>query len=201
MIILKNEVKALFKEFKMPEGLTVNRVGKFIVVTGQCGEPILTITKVEVGAKLTKIERELLISDYLRPAITEYRDAILAYVKLKKDTSNADAISKIHEDHNVSVGNNSHRYGVNKDELPIYDYYCYSPKDNNSIIISLRTKTNIFEVSVSSVNEDEYKAPLKAALKTAKEVLPKLKELYATRDIRTLELQKTNELLNESCGF
>ena len=69
MLLLKNEIKEVFKAHGMPEGLTVSRTqSKHIAITGQCGEPVLTITKVEVGTKLTKAERSncVLNSDKLQ---------------------------------------------------------------------------------------------------------------------------------------
>jgi len=69
MILFRKEAEKILKDHGFSEDFTVSRVGKYIWLVGKCGKTILQVSDLEVGSKLSKTERELLIEDYLYPNV------------------------------------------------------------------------------------------------------------------------------------
>jgi hypothetical protein len=198
MLILKNEIKEVFKTLGMPEGLTVTRGAgrgpKFVSISGQCGEPILTITKVEVGAKLTKVEREILILDYIVPALTVNKEAILDYIKLRKDTSIDDDLKELKAKY-PDMKRRKYWDGTQKG----YEYVSISGGVDNCEIYM--TQDGSFEVSISRLPEGDFKQIINSVMKIAKSALPEYMRLLDLSDKREDSLRTAKRLLNEMCDF
>ena len=193
MIILKNEIKEVFKAHGMPEGLTVTRGNKFISISGQCGEPVLTITKVEVGSKLTKAERAIIIGGYIEPALTANKKAILAYIKLRKDTTVQDALDTFVKG---NTGLSSSRYYKDNQK---YGYVSLTNGDNNCTVYM--STAGEFDVSFSRLSKDYYKEIARNMIKKAEKILPLYLETLKAVDERNKTLQTAKSFLNEKCGF
>ena len=191
MLILKNEVKELFESYGMLEGLTVSRgQDKFVSICGKCGEPVLTITSVEVGSKLTSKERKILTEDYITPAMGANRDAILEYVELKKDK---DIENKIEE---LSKGLNLK-----------YDTDYRTPHTINGVsihteLVHIRYKVKEDRYTIALNNMDiEMVSELQNIVNEAKRILPIYLDLLKKQKTRDDLLQEQRSLLTQSCGF
>ena len=195
MLILKNEIKEVFKTLGMPEGLTVSRNNrtKFVAISGQCGEPVLTITKVEIGAKLTKAEREILINDYIVPALTVNKKAVLDYIKLRKDTTVDDDLKALQDKY---ILKHSCKSWLNPQE----GFECLSIHDNNYSIKYIPDE-DVYKVIISNVEFEEAKKVIKKLLKVAKVVLPKYEGLLIKQNEIADKVSKSKSFLNEKCGF
>jgi hypothetical protein len=198
MLILKKEIKDIFKSLGMPEGLTVTRgAGRganFISISGQCGAPILTITKVEVGTKLTKTEREILIDDYIVPAIKNNKKNILKYIEKLKDTKVDDRIAELKSNYKLSVDT-----GFRDSIIRSVSIQC------NNISVTLDPEGNLgagnFTINLMSTPIDTYGDECKKAISTAKKVLPEYLALLEVRKAQGDVIKELRVLLTEKCGF
>jgi len=77
MLQLKSKTAQLFKDAGLEE-LTVGRDSKgYIALIGkECNQPILSIGSIQVGNKLSKAEADIVINEYLTPALTTYKTDI-----------------------------------------------------------------------------------------------------------------------------
>ena len=192
MLILKNEIKVMFRANGMPSGLTVSRnnTTRFISISGECGDPILTVSKVEIGYKLTKAERKIIIDDYIEPALLKNKADILEYIKLKKDTSAQDELDRVLKEYKT---------------LSITAFYKGSREvkmrsDDDSLEIILRNGK--FYLRISYLELDKMcEKKISSFVSGAKDVL--LNYLKALDDVdnhnELLKIQQ-NKLV-ENCGF
>ena len=93
MIQLKAQVKQLFADAGIPE-LTVGRdSNNYLTIVGkECGQPIMTISQVEVSASMTKAVRKIVIDDYLTPALTKHSKDFMSMIAAKKKAKAANAL-------------------------------------------------------------------------------------------------------------
>ena len=193
MLVLKNKIEAIFKELGMPENLTVTRDKhtRFVSISGQCGEPILTITEVEVSAKLTKAEREILINDYIVPTLTANKKAILDYIKLREDTSIDDKYNELNRKYKLDFR------AKGWDGLTIG----FLSISENDCEISYYIETDEYKVTIFDVAFDDAITNIKKLLKTAKKILPIYKKVLEAKEARKNKLSEVKSLLNKKCGF
>jgi len=139
MILFRKEAKKILREHGFSEDFTVNKIDRHIWLVGKCGKQIVQISDLEVGNKLSKAERELLIEDYLYPNI------IMKKVKIDRLLSIEQAIENI----DIELA------GIEKkDQVYIDTDYNYAKARNIGYIVS--------QVS----EKDKYVAKLKENLDT-----------------------------------
>jgi len=139
MVLFRKEAEKILQDHGFGKDFTVSRVDRHIWLVGKCTKQIVQVSDLEIGNKLTKAERELLITDYLYTNIIANKDKIDKLLSMGQDIEN------IKEQLDI----------VEKNDLVYIDTdYSYS-KSRNIVYI------------VIQVGEDgEYKATLKETLDT-----------------------------------
>jgi len=136
MLMLKNEVKDLFKKAKLDD-FTVGRDNSgYLNIVGPCGKPLVPITNFSIGAKLTKAEREICIDDHIKPVLAAHTKTILDLIDAKEseaillDASNV--IIKTAKDDGYLIG------------FTVESRYGSEPKDKDTYSgsVSFREKTD-----------------------------------------------------------
>jgi len=139
MVLFRKKAEKILQDHGFGKEFTVSRVEKCVWLVGQCSKPIVKISDLEIGTKLSKVERDTIIEDYLYPNIIANKDKIDKLLSMGQDIEN------IKEQLDI----------VEKNDLVYIDTdYSYS-KSRNIVYI------------VIQVGEDgEYKATLKETLDT-----------------------------------
>ena len=85
MLKLKSVTKKLFKDVGLSD-ITVGRdnSGYISLVGVECNKPVLTIGSIQVGTKLSKVESEIVINEYIIPTLDKYAEDIRMYVDRTK---------------------------------------------------------------------------------------------------------------------
>ena len=183
MLELKAQVKELFQDAGIPE-LTVSRgINGYLTIVGkECGQPIMTISQVEIPAKLTKATRSIVIDDYLIPALDKHTVDFINLIKTKK-TVKALQTKVDKEWKKLSKLGYSEQYNYNSNKA----ISLIERDKNEKVIISLVINTITDAVNISTLDftikqlEDNIaraklvKAEIKPWL-TAKEGLDKANE-------------------------
>jgi len=144
MILFRKEAEKILQDHKFNKDFTVSKIDRHIWLVGKCGKQIVRISDLEVGNKLTKTERELLIEDYLYPNI------ITKKAKINKLLSMEQSIENINKELSIIEKN---------DQVYIDIDYSYAKAQNIVYIV--------IQVSVNN----EYKAKLKDNLDTSKKYI------------------------------
>ena len=86
MILLTKTINKVLEDAVLSE-LTVTRSseGTLQLVGRECGQSILLLSSMPISKKLTVVEREILIEDYIMPLITKHRKDLASLVTLMKD--------------------------------------------------------------------------------------------------------------------
>ena len=84
MLQLKAATKQMFIDAGL-EGFTIGRNNQNnLAIVGPCGKDIVEVTNFPVGTKLSKVERDIAISDYIEPTIIKHAAIILDMIKFKE---------------------------------------------------------------------------------------------------------------------
>ena len=197
MLELKNQVKQLFEDKGIPE-LTVGRSSQgFLTVIGkECGQPIMTISQVEIPSKLTKATRNIVINDYLIPALDKHTTNFINLITAKKAFKAAEAIKDTeweklkligydHRYHNLAVDIKFAEPGTTKDTTPLEFTY----KLNENIFYCNTTASIKYHQAILN-KAKEVPKETKAYVKAVKEC-DKLSE----------ELKEEADKLKTVCGW
>jgi len=153
MLMLKNEVKDLFKKAKLDE-FTVGRDGAgFLNIVGPCGKPLVPITNFSIGSKLTKAEREICIDDHIQPVLKAHTKTILDLIDAKnKEKTLLEAANKMID----SFKDDEHEVGFSINNM----YGAFDPKiDLYNGTVSKRVKTDkstIFAKVIFASRDESY---------------------------------------------
>jgi hypothetical protein len=94
--------KKIAEEYLETQGfdkLSVSRNGYgFIQIVGKvCEKPVAVFMQVPVSTKLTKMEREILMDEYLKPYVTSYAKELREFVVAASDNTTNDAAKRAEE--------------------------------------------------------------------------------------------------------
>jgi len=92
MILFRKETEKILKDNGFSEDITVSRIDRHIWLVGECDKQIVQVSDLEVGNKLSKVERELLIEDYLYPNV------IIQKTKINKLLALEEELKKLQEE-------------------------------------------------------------------------------------------------------
>jgi len=120
MILFRKEAEKILKDYGFSEDFTVSRIGKYIWLVGKCGKEIMQISDLEVGSKLSKTERELLIEDYLYPNIIMKKAKLDKLIDLEKKIKHIkEQLEIIKEKENVYI-DISYNYTIDETHKTLY---------------------------------------------------------------------------------
>jgi len=85
MILFRKEAEQLLKDAGFSKDLTVTRIDKHIYLVGKCGKQIALVSDLEVGNKLSKAERDLLLQDYFIPSIIDHKTDIERLLEIENE--------------------------------------------------------------------------------------------------------------------
>jgi len=109
MLKLKSETKQLFIDAGLEE-LTVGRdtKGYLSLIGKECNQPILSIGSVQVSNKLSKVESEIVINEYLTPTLTTHAKEVRAYLDMRKainvkNTALEKQMETLYESHGIKL--------------------------------------------------------------------------------------------------
>ena len=99
MIILTKRINEELDKVGLPE-LTVLRddIGQLNLVGRACAEPIMKLSSMPIGKKLSAAERNILIDDYVLVLITKHLKDLKSLMTFMKDSSHKDALDKYKDD-------------------------------------------------------------------------------------------------------
>ena len=99
MIILTKRINEELDKAGLPE-LTVLRDddGQLNLVGRECAKPIMKLSSMPIGKKLSAVERNILIDDYVLVLITKHLKDLKSLMALMKDSSHKDALDKYKDD-------------------------------------------------------------------------------------------------------
>jgi len=200
MLMLKNEVKDLFKSAKLND-FTVGRdsVGHLNIV-GPCGKPLVAITNFSIGSKLTKAEREICVDDHIKPVLAAHTKTILELIKAKEEqvkTSEAYDVAKKSaqaDGYSVSFGVHN-RYGADANLPETYtgEVSFRKKNDTQNIWAKVNYNSTKSEYEIQSSCEDIIDVPVAAKItKDCKKVNDTIdaifmKHVKAVGDVRIAE--------------
>jgi len=99
MIILTKRVNEELDKAGLPE-LTILRDdnGQLNLVGRECAKPIMKLSSMPIGKKLSAVERNILIDDYVLVLITKHLKDLKRLMTFMKDSSHKDALDKYKDD-------------------------------------------------------------------------------------------------------
>jgi hypothetical protein len=191
MILLRQQAEKLLREAGFDERLTISRVEKYVYITGQCGKPVMKVSDLEVGSKLSKIEREILINDYLIPLLGN-KDKVNRYITLEEqlvetDKKMRETASKL----NVSI--NTPYYTSDKGTTFVTSYYDAECKRFSVSILDSTESLDDVEIDISDATPRKIKDLLSKQLHGLVENVDLVRQLFLKKtaiEEEQSELQK-----------
>jgi len=170
MIILTKRINEELDKAGLPE-LTVLRddAGQLNLVGRECAKHIMKLSSMPIGKKLSAVERNILIDDYVLVLITKHLKDLKSLMTYMKDSSHKDALTKykdaLSKDKNIHTSINRTYTGV------IADYILYT--DNIKVKLDTNGKYEaLFNSKASGVSK--LKTRLGIHLTTAHELLDEM---------------------------
>ena len=192
MILLVREATTYLTAHGLSD-LTVSRSDQgYVQLVGRaCQKPLITITSINVSNKLTAKEREIIMDDYIKPAIDKYKDDILELMRLAGDTTTADDLE--HVTNAIET-----EYGARVDATSYVDYYD-NARDRDLCVLVLKSKTdeedNSYVQTKATISADTglCKTALSSANASLKEIGKAARELLKIKDDSPKILKEFNE--------
>ena len=193
MILLRKQAEELLKEAGFDERLTVSRVEKYVYITGQCGKPVMRVSDLEVGNKLTKVERNIIIEDYLIPLLDK-KDLVNAYISLE------DSIREQNELFEETMQKLDIRMTNGYYNTDITFYAVYVEESIKKLEVSISKKASAFKdvlISANDITFDALQTLLKTKYKDMVENLEIVKNMYVKRE----EMKEEQVRLQKELGL
>ena len=193
MILLRKQADELLKEAGLDERFTVKRVDKCIYLTEQCGKPVVKVSDLKVGTKLSKIERNIIIKDYLVPLLSK-KELLNIYIDLGNSI----------REQNEMLEETMQKLNVRKS----YTYYnsnltFYTTYTKNGIRVmevSIDEEPSLFKdmlISVHKIPSNTLQTLLKTKYKGMVEKLEIVKNIY----LKIREMEKEQTKLQKELGL
>jgi len=193
MILLRKQAEELLKEAEFDERLTVSRVEKYVYITGQCGKPVMRVSDLEVGNKLTRVERNIIIEDYLIPLLDK-KDLVNTYISLEDSIGEQNEMfEETLQKLNVRMTSGYHNTGVTF-------YAVYVEDSIKKLEVSISEDSSTFKevlISTSGTTFDALQTLLKTKYKGMVENLEIVKNMYVKRE----EMKKEQAKLQKELGL
>ena len=193
MLMLKNEIKDIFKAVGLEEFTVGRDSAGHLNIVGPCGKPLVPITNFTIGAKLTKAEREITIEDHIKPILSKYKADILDLIKATEDNEVA---KKAQEDFLLKENIDGHLYsvlwngygGVGKQYLNC----TFNDRDSEySVMHKLYIDDKTEEYKIDSANSSD--------LKRSDKILSNIKKKFKILEVIAVDYKDTKKaLLNAS---
>jgi len=194
MILLRKQADELLKEAGFDERLTVSRIDKYVYIVGQCGKPVMRVSDLEAGNKLTKVERNIIIEDYLIPLLDK-KDLVNAYISLE------DSIREQNEMFEETVQKLNIRITFGYYNTDVTFYSTYSEEGVKKLEVSINGKPSVKDILIStnSVTFDVLQTLLSTKYKGMVENLEIVKNMYIRREETKKEQAKLQKELGLVC--
>jgi len=193
MILLRKQAEELLKEAGFDERLTVSRVEKYVYITGQCGKPVMRVSDLEVGNKLTKVERNIIIEDYLIPLLDK-KDLVNAYISLE------DSIREQNKMFEETIQKLNIRITFGYYNTDVTFHAAYVEESIKKLEVSISKKASAFKdvlISANDITFDALQTLLKTKYKDMVENLEIVKNMYVKRE----EMKEEQVRLQKELGL
>ena len=200
MIILTKRINEELDKAGLPE-LTVLRDdnGQLNLVGRECAKPIMRLSSMPIGKKLSAVERNILIDDYVLVLITKHLKDLKRLMTFMKDSSHKDALVKYQDDLIKDKGI----------EVFVHNSYTGKPTEYSVSAGGTAVKLNSkgkYETSTNSTSGGVAKAKtnLGITLTAAHELLDevsKFKELVGKDYEHRLAIEKLQEEMQLKCNI
>ena len=206
MILLTKEVNTLLENNGLNE-LTISRnEDGFINLVGKdCHNTILTFTTMKVSSKLTKLEREILINDYILKVIVDNKPLLLKLIKTAQDTTSKDKLNKFideKKEENIIVNKGTNYIGLpNK----AYETTVIAKKEFSTMsvlkIITNNTSSNQVTLIIDEKEEIQNNILLniQEEIKNLQSIANEYKKIQKAFDIHLDNVREIKEELQQIC--
>jgi len=200
MIILTKRINEELDKAGLPE-LTVLRDdnGQLNLVGRECAKPIMKLSSMPIGKKLSAVERNILIDDYVLVLITKHLKDLKSLMTFMKDSSHKDALDKYKD------------YLLKDKEMKfsVITSYTGKPAEYRISIKRIAVKLNAggeYETSVGNISGSiaEAKTSLGIALVTTQELLSEVDKVKALVDKdyeHRLAIGELQEEMQQKCNI
>ena len=200
MIILTKRINEELDKAGLPE-LTVLRDdnGQLNLVGRECAKPIMKLSSMPIGKKLSAVERNILIDDYVLVLITKHLKDLKSLMTFMKDSSHKDALDKYKDDLRKDKGVEPKVATTYKNTTSEYKLH------TNDVIVSLSSEGKyeaVFNSRASGVSK--LKTRLGVHLTIAHELLDevgKFKILVDKDCEHNLAIKKLQEEMQQKCNI
>jgi len=200
MIILTKRINEELDKAGLPE-LTVLRDdnGQLNLVGRECAKPVMKLSSMPIGKKLSAVERNILIDDYILVLITKHLKDLKSLMTFMKDSSHKDALDKYKDDLRKDKGVEAKISTIYKNTTSEYRLHT----DDVMVKLSYEGKYEaIFNSRASGVAK--LKTRLGVHLTTAHELLDevgKFKILVDKDYEHNLAIEKLQEEMQQKCNI
>jgi len=197
MILLRQQAEKLLREAGFDERLTISRVEKYVYITGQCGKPVMKVSDLEVSSKLSKVEREILINDYLIPLLGN-KDKVNHYITLEEQLIETDKEMK-ETASKLNVNVNTPYYSSDKSTTFITSYHDAECKRFSVSIMDNTESLDDVEIDIHNATPRKIKDLLSMQLHVLVENLYLVRLLFLKKTAIEEEQSKLQKDLGLVC--